>query len=540
MLPMQEAHVRSALRAVDRIFRSVIATLIILLPGAYQTAKAAQRSASGESVAEHNRLVVCLPGGVVSFDPANHRSRITQMVLKNIFDSLTTRDSSNRIVPQLAESWRLVDNLQWEFKLRRGVRFHDGHELSAADVQFSLNRVIREGALEGATSPRRSLLAPISEVRVQDHQTVWIRTAFPWPNLPLMLSLQEIVPAANMQASGARGFESHPVGTGPFRFVSSDGGRTILLERFEGYFGGIPESVPDHCAPLKQLVFKVVPSLADQVAMLKTGRCDIIFNLPPASVPILEMVPGLRVLKGPATKSYFAEINCLHPPLDDRRVRQALNYAVDVRAIVRHKLQGHGKVLPTVLLPNAFGYDFSLQPYPYDLPAARRLLAAAAYPGDRPLIIYSNQEDLVFADSIALFLTKLGLRTRMETQAAPRPQTVGMDAPWDIFVGSWGNSTLDPAGILPPKFESRGPGNYSGFASPALDSLLQEAQRTMDRDRRASLYHRIQALLHDEAPMIFGYAQDEYYGVARRVENFTPSATGMLEMRVVHVSCEIE
>lgn len=534
MPPIQELSARPALWIAYGLARFYLSALLILLPWAFQPAKAAPRAASGEYVG-NNRLVVCLPAGVDSFDPANHRSRITQIVLKNIFDSLTTRDHSNRIIPQLAESWRLIDDTQWEFKLRRGVRFHNGHELTAADVRFSLNRVIREGALEGRTSPRRSLLAPISEVRVEDPRTVRIKTLYPWPNLPLMLSLQEIVPATYLQAAGCGGFEAHPVGTGPFKFIRNHGGRTIVLARFEDYYGGSPERPPVQTAPLKQLVFKVVPSLPDQVAMLKTGRCDLIFNLPPGSIPILEMVPGLRVLKGPATKSYFAEINCLRPPLNDRRVRQAFNYAVDVRAIVRHKLQGHAKVLSTVLLPNAFGYDPGLQAYPYDLSAARQLLKAAAYAGDRPISIYCNHEDLIFADSIALFLTKLGLRTRTVTQSALRPQTVGRDAPWDIFVGSWGNSTLEPAGILPPKFKRHGYGNYSGFASTSVDSLLQEAQRTMDKVQRAALYHRIQKIIFDEAPMIFGYAQDEYYGVAGRVKNFTPSPSGMMEMHDVFV-----
>ena len=177
-----------------------------------------ERANSGVSI-ENNRVVICLPTDVDSFDPANHRSRITQIVLKNIFDSLTTRDSSNRIIPQLAQSWRLIDDRQWEFKLRRGVRFHNGQEFSAADVQYSLNRIIHQGALDGRTSPRRSLLAPISEVIAVNDYLVRIKTLYPWPNLPLMLSLQEIVPAAYMQAAGGLGFETHPVGTGPFRFI---------------------------------------------------------------------------------------------------------------------------------------------------------------------------------------------------------------------------------------------------------------------------------------------------------------------------------
>ncbi len=351
-----------------------------------------------------------------------------------------------------------------------------------------------------------------------------------------MLSLQEIVPATYMKAAGSHGFEAHPVGTGPFRFIRNIAGNGIILERFEGYYGGSPRISPVQKAPLKQLIFKVVPSQLDRLAMLKAGRCDIIFNVPPESIPILKMSPGIRILKVPATRSFFAEINCTRPPLNDRRVRQALNYAVDIETMIRHKLQGHGKVLSTILLPNAFGYNPQLHPYPYNPAVARQLLDAAAYPDDRPIVIYSNRDDLVFADSIALFLTKLGLQTRLMIAPSFRPQTMGPDAPWDIFVGSWGNSTLDPAGILPPKFRSNAYGNFSGFASPDADNLMLKAQSTMDKPLRTEYYHQIQAIIFNEAPMIFGYAPDEYYGIAKRVKNFRPSASGMIDLHAVVVN----
>jgi ABC-type transport system substrate-binding protein len=127
------------------------------------------------------------------------------------------------------------------------------------------------------------------------------------------------------------------------------------------------------------------------------------------------------------------------------------------------------------------------------------------------------------------------LQAHMTIEPLFRPQVLGGDAPWDIFVGSWGNSTLDPAGIFPPKFGSNAYGNYSGYASSELDRLMLEAQRTMDRAQRIDIYHRIQKIIFDEAPMIFGYAQDEYYGVAKRVKNFSPSATGMIDMHDVYV-----
>jgi peptide/nickel transport system substrate-binding protein len=536
MMAAKQINVCLAYCATHKYTRQWVGSALIIIGlFTFHPASAADLGRSGLS-SESNSLVLCLPTGVDSLDPTNHRSRVTQIVLKNIFDSLTTRDSANEVIPQLAESWRLIDDTQWQFKLRRGVRFHNGHSLTAADVKFTLDRVVREGALDGHTSPRKSLLEPISQVIVEDDLTLAIKTRHHWPNLPLMLSMQEIVPATYMKAVGSQGFEAHPVGTGPFKFIRTKAGNEIVLERFEGYYGGSPRRPPVQRAPLKQLIFKVVPSQLDRLAMLKGGRCDIIFNLPPESIPILNMSPGIRIIESPATRSYFAEINCTRPPLNDRRVRQALNYAVDIEMMVRHKLQGHGKILATVLLPNAFGYNSHLHPYPYNPSVARRLLDGAAFPDDRTIVIYSNRDDLVLADSIALFLTKLGLQTRLMIAPTFRPRIMGPDAPWDIFVGSWGNSTLDPTGIFSPKFMRNAYGNFSGFASPDLDSLMLKAQRTMDKALRTDYYHQIQAILFKEAPMIFGYAADEYYGVAKRVKNFRPSASGMIDLHDVVVN----
>lgn len=486
----------------------------------------------------HHRLVVCLPAGVDSLDPTNHRSRITQIVLKHLFDSLTARNSANEVIPQLAQSWRLIDSTQWQFKLRRGVRFHNGRELTTADVKFTLDRVIEEGALSGHTSPRRGLLKPISKVVVEDDYTLRIVTRYPWPNLPRMLSLQEIVPAVYMQAKGAKGFEALPVGAGPFTFVHHAPGKEVVLERFDSYYGGSPQRPPVQVAPLKQLVFKVVPSHLDQIAMLKSGGCDIIAHVPANAIPILQMSPDIRVLQVPATRSYFAEINCARPPMNDRRIRRALNHAVDIDALVTHKLKGYGKTLPTVLLPNAFGYHPKLQPYPFNRAVARQLLETAAYPDDRRVVICSHPDNLIFAQSIAIFLTQVGLQTHMKVTSTMRPHTTGSDAPWDLFVGSWGNSTLDPAGILEPKFDSNGYGNFSKFSLSAIDTLISQARSTMDKSAREALYHQIQELIYSEAPMVFGYAPDEFYAVAARVKYFHPSSTGIIELHDVNVDKE--
>jgi len=164
-----------------------------------------------------------------------------------------------KVVPQLAESWTALNDATWEFKLRREVRFHNGDAFTAEDVKFTLERVIKEGAMDDKTSPRKGLFGPISAVKVIDDYTVQIETEKPWTIMPLMLTLQEIVPKKYMKSVGPERFQINPIGTGPFRFVSSEEKELLILERFEDYYGGSPENPPVQKAPKKYLIFKTVP-----------------------------------------------------------------------------------------------------------------------------------------------------------------------------------------------------------------------------------------------------------------------------------------
>lgn len=168
-------------------------------------------------------LTIGISSPIVTMDPTNHRDRITQVVLKNMFDSLTTWNLDMKVVPQLAESWKALDDTTWEFKLRRGVKFHNGDDFTAEDVKFTLDRVIKEEAIDGKTSPRKPLFEPLSAVKIIDKYTVQLETEKPWAILPLMLTLQEIVPKKYMLKVGSRGFQLNPIGTGPFGFVRAEG-----------------------------------------------------------------------------------------------------------------------------------------------------------------------------------------------------------------------------------------------------------------------------------------------------------------------------
>ena len=484
---------------------------------------------------EKDRLVICIPFPIESLDPADHRDRITQIVLKNMFDSLTTRDANMKVVPQLAESWKTINETTWEFKLRRGVKFHNGDDFTAEDVKFTLERIVKEGALDGKTSPRKSLLGPLSGVKIIDDYTVQIETEKPWAILPLMLTLQEIVPKKYMKAVGPLGFQINPIGTGPFRLIQAEGKGLLIFESFEDYYGGSPENPPVQVAPLKYLVFKTVPLKAKQIAMLKKGESDIIYRVPLGSVPILKTTPAIEVLSCQATRSYFAEINCVKPPFNDLRIRLAMNYAVDRQALVDLLLQGHGKILPTIILPNAFAYNSSLNPYTYNPELANKLLNDSGFPEGRSITISCIKDYREFANLISVSLTRLGVKSVITVADKFRPEACGENAKWDIFVTSWGNSTLDPVGILVPKFKSGGRGNFSNYRNEEVDRLLSQADGSLDPQVREIYYKKVQEIIYKDAPMIFGYAAEEFYGVRERVKNFIPSSSGMMNMHDVYI-----
>lgn len=493
---------------------------------------------SSYAVNNNNQLVVGVPDPIHTLDPAAYRLRTLQIIAKNMFDSLTTRDADMKVVPQLAESWRAIDDNTWEFKLRKGVTFHNNDPFSAADVKFSLERILKEGGMDGVTSPRRSLLGPVSEVRVVDRHTVLITTEKSWPILPLMLSLQEIVPQKYISDVGSEAFGSHPIGTGPFKFVRLDKQQRITMERFENYYGGSPAIPPVQKAPLESLVFHYSPLGSENIRMLKKGDSHIISRVNPLSIPILDADPNLDVIAAPATRSHFAEINCTKPPFDDLRIRRAFNHSVDFDNIISKLLHGSGIRLSTVLLPQAVGYNKTIKPYRYDPELSKQLLKDAGYDSNRVLQIYCTKDAAQLANNIAAFLSRVGVKSKISLAEPHKPVTMGKDAPWDLYLGFWGNSTLDPVGIIVPKFISNGRGNFSGYSNQTVDSLIAKAERTSDSDLRERLYKEIQEIIYKDAPMIFGYAKIDFYGVNKYVKNFIPSSTGMMNMHDVFIAKE--
>ena len=325
-------------------------------------------------------LVVAMNAdSIPTLDPAMHRLRYAETVIRNIFDGLVTRTTKDKVVPEIAQSWAQVSPTVWEFKIRQGVTFHNGDPLTVQDVVFTFDRVLKEGAIGGKSSPRKGLLGPLAKVEAASADTVRFILAKPFPPFLQAVVHFQIVPQSYIAKVGDAAFAERPVGAGPFRFVQGKLDSQIVLERFDTYYGRSPAIPPVGPARLKAAVFRMMPEPSTRVAALKAGEVHIIQSVPLDLTPDLEKDPRITLKTAEGTRVYAVELNTAKPPFNDVRVRQAMNHAINWDQILKTIYRAYGTRLATAFLPSGFGFDPKVRPYPYDPARARALLKQAGY-----------------------------------------------------------------------------------------------------------------------------------------------------------------
>ena len=474
----------------------------------------------------------------LTLDPANHRDRETETIIRNLHDGLLTRDSAMKVVPELAESWTALDPMTYEFKLRQGVTFHDGSPMTAEDIKFTFDRLVQEGAMEGQTSPRKSLLGPLKEVRIVDDRTVQMILSEPWPILPAMLPFQEVVSKAHVEKVGANGMADQVNGTGPFRLVDWRKGDSVIMERYDGYYGGAADIPPMGKACVERVIFKVIPENASRVAALLAGDVHIIDALPTHSINQVDNNLGTHVMSVRGTRSSYIALNNQKPPFDDVRVRHAVAHALDRQLIVDRILAGNATLIDGILSPDAFGKNTGLPAYAVDPEKAKALLAEAGYPDGIDVTLDAEGALKDTAEAIASLLTKAGIRTKVvvgeSSQLVARYRTKGEPIDGQMWLTSWGNGSLDPADIFVPTHRTADRGNASGYANKELDALLDAANTELDQAKRAGLYHQAEAMVNRDLPMVYLWVAKELYGVSDKVTGWQPSADSRVNL---HDAC---
>jgi peptide/nickel transport system substrate-binding protein len=413
------------------------------------------------------------------------------------------------------------------------VKFHSGEEMTADDVVFTFNRLTMENAMGGMTSPRKDLLGPIESIEKVDERTVRFNLASPWPLLPAMLPFQEVVQEAFVEANGHEALGTQVNGTGPFKLVEWRKGDSVIMERFDDYYGGAADIPPVEPAKADRVIFRIIPESASRVAALLAGEVHIINELPAFSMRQVDANDGTEVMTVNGTRTFFIALDNVEGPFTDVKVRQAANHALDKNLIIERILNGTATPLNGVMSPDAFAFNADLSEYAYDEERAKALLAEAGYPDGLDVTLDTEAQFRDLAEAIGSVLTKAGIRTTVqvgESELLVSRWRGENPTRGDMWLTSWGNGSLDPVDIMEPTLVTGGRGNSAGYSSPEVDALVEEGNTEVDPQKRAGIYKEAQAIVNKDAPWIFLWLPQDIYGVSSRLKGWQPSADSRINL----------
>lgn len=443
--------------------------------------------------------------------PASQTTTTISNIVKFFAEPLFTINEEGKIVPLLAENYSVSDDgLTYTVRLKRGIRFQDGTPLNATAVKFTFEKILDPNIVV----PQRGYYKVIESVEVIDEYTVEFRLKYPYaPFLGLLASeAAAIISPTAFNKLGDKVFtEPRGLGTGPFQFQEWVRGERIVLVRNENYWGQKPY--------FDKIIFYIIPDAQTREAKLLSGELDLIMQPPATDIQRLENTPGIKVLKGLSTRAMYIGINTLKGPLADKRVRQALNYAIDKEALVENVLFGLGKVMDSPLPDYVIGHE-KLGPYPYDPDKARQLLAEAGYPNGFHVKLYTPVGRYLFdkelAQAIAQYLRQVGIDAEV-VPVADWPTYVQMilapanESQLELFLLGWAPTVPDPHFYLYPRFHSSQwpPNGFNDFfySNPEVDRLLDEGVKTLDPQLRQEIYANASRLIWEDAPNIFLHLQ---------------------------------
>lgn len=447
-------------------------------------------------------LRIGLSGEVTSLDPHFLAAQPNLTVARHVFESLTDVDAQTKLIPGLAESWRVLDAKTWEFTLRRDVKFHDGSPLTAEDVAFSLQRPL---SIKGSPGGFASYVRAVASTTVADKRTLRIKTRYPYGALPEDLNSILIVSKKAALKAGPEDFDSGKamIGTGPYKFSRYRRGDRLELVRNDNWWGKSPA--------WDKVTLRIVPNDPSRTAALLAGELDAVEHVPSADIKKLNKNNKLNVIQTTSWRTIMLHLDQYRAqppgvtdhngkalaknPFMDLRVRQAMSKAIHRSAIADRVMEGLAVPATNIVSPGVFGHNAELKPEAYDPEGAKRLLAEAGYPrGFRvtlsgPNNRYINDEQIL--QTVAQLLTRVGIVTRVE--ALPMSAFLGRvrQEETGFALLGWGSFAADLAlrslVATPNRDKGYGAWNWGRYANPKVDTLMEQALGSVDRAKREIL-----------------------------------------------------
>jgi len=448
---------------------------------------------SGAAAAPEGQIVFAVHVSLAPawFDPAETPGVITPfMTLYALHDALVKPMPGNAWAPSLAESWTASkDGLTVDFVLRKGVRFHNGDPVTADDVKFSFERYKGSAAT--------TLKARVAAVEIVDSHHVRFRMKQPWADFMTFYATPAtgaawIVPKKYVEHVGEDGFKKAPVGAGPYRFVSFTPGVELVVEANEGYWRKIPA--------VKRLVFKSVPDESTRLAMVKRGETDVAYSIRGPNAEEVKRTPGLTLKPTFPTFTewlLFAQQWDPKSPWSDRRVRRAVNLAIDRKGFSDAEYLGYGKPAPSII-PRDFEFYWPAPAYPFDQARAKQLLAEAGYPkGFDAVEVVTDAVYTAEAEAVINGLAAIGIRARLRPLERAAFYKADQEKQFKHLARIGSAAAGNAATRIEAFVISGGNRAYGGY--PDIDALFRDQSVEMDRKRREAMLHQIQQIMHERA-----------------------------------------
>lgn len=494
---------------------------------------------AGAGGAAANELVVATPNDP-SIDPHYLYVSTNAAYARHVFGKLLDRDENARIRADLAVSWENIDDLTWEFKLREGVKFHDGSNFDAEDVVFSFNRVPN---VPNNPASYESNTNMIDTIEAKDPMTIVIRTKDPYPLLLRRISGVSIVSSEAAEDGTTADFTSGKiaVGTGPYKFSDFVPGDRYVLERFEGYWGEKPY--------FEKVTFRIMPDAASRVASLLGGDADIVEGFSPSSVETLEAREGFYVAQRASARTLWLYVDVQNDnspfvtdlegnpmdtsPLKDRRVREAISLAIDRDAIVSRIMGGLAEPANQLVPAGWFSNNPEIDSVSVNVERAKELMAEAGYADGFGLTVHAPNDryvnDAKIAQAVAQMLARIGIKTAVETM--PKSVYFGRlnGQEFSLSMIGWdnsltGSSLMSLSAAFHTRDKERGYGgwNAGGYSNASFDKAVEEAEMEFDPDvQEKHLNEAMRILIQEDKAAIPLHSQFTILGVREGV-NYEP------------------
>jgi peptide/nickel transport system substrate-binding protein len=450
-------------------------------------------------------LTFLIESNPTNLDPRYATDSYSQRIDGLLFSGLLQRDAQMNLRGDLADSWDTPDLRTYVFHLHPGVHFHDARPLTSADVKFTFDYILNPAN----RSPKRGAFRLVASIDTPDPVTVIFHLTEPYASFPVNLvrSTAGIVPA-NAPAD----FSQHPIGSGPFRFVSQSQDSEVIVERNPDYFR-LPRSDSGGAALFSRVRFRIVPDAIVRALELRKGSADVELNsLSPDIIPVLARQPALAVTEGPGANLDYVSFNLQDPVLANRDVRQALAYATDREIFVRYLLHGQARIASGVLAPNHWAYEPDVTHYACDPARSEKILDSAGFPRqpnglrlhltlktsteERARLVGAALQDQWRKIGVDLELRPLELATLFSDISKGNFQLtymrwIGANNDPDFFEFAFSSKRFPPDGA-----------NRGHYRNPRVDALTDQIRTEMDREKRKALCSEVQKILADDLPYL--------------------------------------